>query len=160
MRKLSIPVVALAVLVTVAACGGTSTTTTKATSSAPKTVPAVEIATKAEPGLGTVLVDSAGRTLYQFLPDGGKKVTCTGSCAAIWPPVVLPSGAKPAAAGGVKASLLGSDPNPSGGRVVTYAGWPLYTYVSDTSPGAHTGEGINQSGGLWYVMSPGGKAIK
>ncbi len=34
---------------------------------------------------------------------------------------------KAAASGAVNASLLGSDPDPTGGRVVTYAGWPLYT---------------------------------
>lgn len=55
---------------------------------------------------------------------------------------------------------IGSDPNPSGGRVVTYAGWPLYTYVADSSPGSHAGQGVNLNGGLWYVMSASGKAIK
>jgi len=162
MNKLSIPLLASALALGVAACGssGSSTTKAKATTSPTKTEPVVVISAKSEPGLGTVLVDAQGRTLYQFLPDGAKHVTCTTGCAAIWPPVMLPSGAKVGASGGVKASLLSSDPNPSGGRVVTYAGWPLYTYVSDTSPGSHTGQGINQSGGLWYVMSPAGKAIK
>jgi hypothetical protein len=73
---------------------------------------------------------------------------------------MLPSGAHVNGSAGVKASLLGSDPDPSGGRVVTYAGWPLYTYVADGSPGSHTGQGINLNGGLWYVMSPSGSAIK
>ncbi|MGO9883194.1 MAG: hypothetical protein ACLPV4_09280, partial [Solirubrobacteraceae bacterium] len=61
--------------------------------------------------------------------------------------------------GGVKASLLGSDPDPSGGKVVTYAGWPLYSYVADTAPGAHGGQSLNLNGGLWYVISPSGKVI-
>ena len=161
MKKLSIPLLVSALALGVAACGSSSNTTPSKAASAPtKTVPAVVIGAKSESGLGTVLVDSQGRTLYQFLPDGGKHVTCTGSCASVWPPVVLPSGAKLGASGGVKASLLSSDPDPSGGRVVTYAGWPLYTYVSDSSPGSHTGQGINTNGGLWYVMSPSGKAQK
>jgi len=158
MKKLSIPLLASALALGVAACGSSSPSTTKATTT--KSFSVVLITAKSEPGLGAVLVDSTGTTLYQFLPDGAKKVTCTGSCASIWPPVMLPSGARLAASGGVKASLLSSDPNPAGGRVVTYAGSPLYTYVSDASPGAHTGQGINSSGGLWYVMGPGGKAIK
>jgi predicted lipoprotein with Yx(FWY)xxD motif len=82
------------------------------------------------------------------------------ACATIWPPAKLPSGAKATASGQVKSSLLGSDPNPSGGRVVTYNGWPLYTYVTDTAPGVANGQGINSAGGLWYVIAPSGKVIK
>jgi predicted lipoprotein with Yx(FWY)xxD motif len=105
------------------------------------------------------LVDSSGKTLYIFAPDNAKKVTCIAGCASVWPPVKL-SGAKAVATGGVKASLLGAATDPSGGKVVTYAGWPLYTYVADASPGSATGEGIDQSGGLWYVISPSGTVIK
>ena len=162
MKKLSIPLLASVLALSVAACGSSSSsTTTSTTANAPaKAAAAVVISAKTEPGLGTVLVDSSGRTLYQFVPDADKHVTCTGSCAGVWPPVMLPSGAKLSASGGVKASLLSSDPDPSGGRVVTYAGWPLYTYIADGSPGSHTGQGINLNGGLWYVMSTSGKAIK
>jgi secreted repeat protein with Y-X4-D motif len=52
--------------------------------------------------------------------------------------------------------LLGSDPDPAGGQV---AGWPLYTYVSDTSPGTDTGQALNLNGGLWYVLAPSGQVI-
>ena len=161
MKKLSIPLLAGALAVAVTACGSSSSKTTSTTSKAPaKTVSAVVISAKSEPGLGTVLVDSQGKTLYQYLPDNDKHVTCTGSCASVWPALILPSGAKTAASGGVKAALLGSDPDPSGGEVVTYAGWPLYTYVADASPGSHSGQGLNVNGGLWYVMTTSGKAIK
>ena len=118
-----------------------------------------EHSTKTIPGLGPVLVNPAGRTLYTFAPDKAKKVTCVGGCAAVWPPVMLAAGAKAVGSGGVKASLLGSDPDPSGGKVVTYAGWPLYLYVADTTPGAHAGQALNLNGGLWYVISPSGKVI-
>jgi predicted lipoprotein with Yx(FWY)xxD motif len=70
-----------------------------------------------------------------FVPDKHRRVTCVRTCAAVWPPLELPAGAKPIAKGGVKAALLGIDPDPQGGRVVTYAGWPLYTYVADKAPG-------------------------
>ena len=120
----------------------------------------VVISTRKLPKLGTVLVNSKGRTLYMFVPDKRKKVTCLGSCAVVWPPVKLPTGAKPVAKGHAKASLLGSDPNPAGGRVVTYARWPLYTYVTDTSPGAAKGQALNLNGGLWYVLAPSGKVIR
>ena len=120
----------------------------------------VRISTRKLPKLGTVLVNSKGRTLYMFVRDKRKKVTCVGSCAAAWPPVKLPKGSKAVAAGKVKAALLGSDRNPAGGRVVTYNKWPLYTYVGDTAPGQATGQALNLNGGLWYVLSPSGKVIK
>lgn len=93
------------------------------------------ISTRKLPKLGTVLVNSKGRTFYMFVPDKRKKVTCVKSDAVIWPPLKLPKGAKPVASGKAKASPLGSDPNPAGGRVVTYNKWPLYTYITDSAPG-------------------------
>jgi len=120
----------------------------------------VKISTRKLPKLGVVLVDSKGRTLYMFVPDKRSKVTCVGSCAAVWPPVKLPAGAKAVAGGGVKQSLLGSDRDPAGGRVVTYNSWPLYTYVADTAAGQAKGQGLNLNGGYWYVLAPSGKVIR
>jgi predicted lipoprotein with Yx(FWY)xxD motif len=133
---------------------------------APKTVAhakkakVVLVSTRTVKGLGQVLVDARGRTLYMFVPDKRRKVTCTGSCAVAWPPLKLLKGRKLAAGGKAKLSLLGSDPNPAGGRVVTYARWPLYTYVADTKPGAAFGQALDVNGGLWYVLSPTGKVIR
>ena len=135
-------------------------TVASATGQVAKPTTKVVISTKKLPGLGNVLVNGQGRTLYMFVPDKQKKVTCVRVCARVWPPVKLPAGAKPAAAGSAKASLLSSDPNPSGGRVVTYAKWPLYTYVADKRAGVATGQALNLNGGLWYVLSPTGKVIR
>lgn len=108
---------------------------------------------------GSALVAENGHALYIFAPDEAKKMTCTGACTRIWPPLKLPRGAKPVALGQVKPGLLGSDPDPTGGRVVTYDGWPLYAYVTDTSAGVAHGQGIGLNGGLWYLISPSGKVI-
>jgi predicted lipoprotein with Yx(FWY)xxD motif/mono/diheme cytochrome c family protein len=135
----------------------------KTTTPAPKPKAAAngpKIATATVAGLGPVLVNAQGRTLYIFEPDNDKAVTCVGGCAAIWPPAMVSSGETAAASGAVKQSLLGSDPDPSGGRVITYAGWPLYTYVADSAAGAAGGQALNLNGGLWYVISPSGKVIK
>lgn len=120
----------------------------------------VVISTRKVGKLGTVLVDSKGITLYMFVPDKDKRVTCVSTCAAIWPPIFLPAGSKIVAKGQVNRKLLGSDRDPAGGRVVTYHGWPLYLYVGDTKPGTANGQAINLNGGLWYVLSPSGKVIK
>jgi len=118
------------------------------------------VQTKKIAGLGTVLVNSKGLTLYMFAPDKQKRVTCKGQCATFWPPLKLKAGQKATAGGAAKKSLLGSDKNPSGGRVVTYNHWPLYTYVADSKPGQATGQAVKLNGGLWYVLSPAGKVIK
>jgi predicted lipoprotein with Yx(FWY)xxD motif len=102
--------------------------------------------------LGKVLVvGRTGRTLYLFNKDAKNKSNCTGQCAAIWPP--LRASGKPTAGGGVSASKLGVI---KGTRQVTYAGHPLYTFVSDSGAGKTSGEAVNG----FYVVSASGSAIK
>ncbi len=125
-----------------------------------KSTPSLVVSTRKLPGLGTVLVDAKGLTLYMFVPDKRLKVTCVRTCAAVWPPLKLPAHGKLVAKGAVKPKLLASDRDPEGGRVVTYHGWPLYTYVADRKPGVATGQAIDLNGGLWYVLAPSGKVIK
>lgn len=108
--------------------------------------------------LGQVLVDGKGRTMYLFAADSGTKSTCNSSaCVQYWPPV-LTTGA-PQAGTGVNASLLGTTTRPDGTTEVTYAGHPLYYFISDNKAGDVTGQGINGFGGPWYVVSPSGTRI-
>ncbi|HEX3735255.1 MAG TPA: hypothetical protein VHU86_08880 [Solirubrobacterales bacterium] len=111
------------------------------------------------PDVGTVLVDE-GVTLYVFAPDHAAEVTCRGPCASAWPPLTVAAGQKPTASGAVRGDLIGTDPGPHGSEVVTYSGWPLYSFVSDTEPGEANGQDIDLNGGYWYVISPSGKVIK
>jgi predicted lipoprotein with Yx(FWY)xxD motif len=132
---------------------GTTTTTTP--SPATKSI---SLSVRTLPNVGAVLVNAEGHTLYTFAPDQHSKVTCVSSCAAVWPPLKLASG-ETATGPQLKASLLGSDPDPEGGSVVTYAGWPLYTYAADGSAGQDNGQAIEANGGRWYVIAPSGKVI-
>ena len=172
MRKIWVTLILPVFAVAAAGCGSSSSsssstsTTTAATSakaaakkSAKAAAAKLTVSAATVPRLGVILVNSQGRTLYTFAPDKKSKVTCVSSCAAVWPPVTLSAGAAPAAAKQLKASLLASDPNPSGGKVVTYAGWPLYTYVGDSAPGTASGQAKNLNGGVWYVITPAGKVI-
>jgi predicted lipoprotein with Yx(FWY)xxD motif/mono/diheme cytochrome c family protein len=135
--------------------GSTSTTPVPATSGT-----GITISSRSIPGVGTVLVNSAGHTLYVFAPDNATRVTCTGGCAAIWPPVFVPAGGHAVATGAVKQALFGSYPDPSGGSVLTYHGWPLYTYVADTTPGSAAGQGVNLNGGYWWTITTSGTLVK
>jgi predicted lipoprotein with Yx(FWY)xxD motif len=108
--------------------------------------------------LGTILVGSTGRTLYLFEADKDSRSTCYGSCATVWPP--LTTKGTPRAGSGIKPSLLGTTKRTDGTTEVTYNGHPLYYYVADSSPGQTTGQGRNQFGALWFVLSPLGSGLK
>ncbi len=150
--------VPLAALLLASGCGSSPQSASPAPGT-PAHGPEVTVMARSVTGVGTVLVTSAGYTLYMFVPDHRRAVTCTGLCTSYWPPLKLPAGDAVAADPGVKSSLLGSDPDPGGGRVVTYNGWPLYTYASDIQPGQATGQGIDLNGGKWYVMRPSGAPL-
>lgn len=119
----------------------------------------VVLSAESVPELGDVLVDE-GVTLYVFLPDRATAVTCKGPCASVWPPLTVRPGQAPTSSGAVRKQLIGTVPGEAGDRVVTYAGWPLYSFVSDTEPGEANGQGVDLNGGYWYVISPSGKIIK
>ena len=107
--------------------------------------------------IGRILVDSKGITLYDFVTDKGGVSGCYGACAALWPPLITKG--KPHAGPGVRASLLGTTKRKDGKLEVTYNRHPLYYFVTDRKPGQTTGQGVNQFGGPWWVLSPAGKEI-
>jgi hypothetical protein len=43
-----------------------------------------------------------------------------------------------------------------GTKQVAYEGRPLYYYVGDTGPGMTNGQGSNQFGAKWWLISPAG----
>jgi predicted lipoprotein with Yx(FWY)xxD motif len=99
----------------------------------------------------TVLTNAKGFTLYWFAPDTPTKSVCNGSCAAYWPPVPGHATAGPGVTGTL-ATITRSD----GSSQATYNGHPLYTYVSDTSPGQDNGNNLNLNGGLWHDVPVSG----
>ncbi len=109
--------------------------------------------------LGQILVDSKGRTVYLFVADLGATSSCnSAACVQYWPPV-LTAGA-PSAGAGANAELLGTTQRKDGTTQVTYAGHPLYYFITDKKAGDLTGQGINGFGGPWYVVSPSGRQIQ
>ena len=107
--------------------------------------------------LGRILVDGRGRTLYLFAKDTKGKSACAGSCAHYWPPLI--ASGKPLAVAGARQSLLGTTRRADGRRQVTYRRHPLYRYVGDATKGQTTGQGLDLSGGEWWVLSPAGNKI-
>lgn len=139
-----------------AACGGAATS---GSTSAPGSATAAAGSTTSAPStpatistgstsLGTVLTTPQGLTLYYFTPEKGGTIACTGNCASIWPP--LKATGTPSAPSGVTGTLA-TVALADGSMEVTYNGWPLHTYASDTAPGQTSGQGI---AGKWFVATP------
>ena len=99
-----------------------------------------------------ILVDGRGMTLYVFAPDKKNKSVCYGTCAAFWPPVIVPTGTTvPTTMPGIKGTF-GVTMRTNGKRQLTFDGAPLYTFLNDKKPGDLTGQGLDVSGGYWWAV--------
>ena len=105
---------------------------------------AADPAKVADTDKGKALVDAQGMTLYTFDKDSSGKSNCYDKCAANWPPLMAPAGAK---AMGDWSVVQRTD----GGAQWAYKGMPLYGWVKDTKPGETTGDGV---GGAWHIAKP------
>ena len=136
-----------------AGCGSSPGPT--ATSSQPNnTGDAVQVASSS---VGPHVDDSAGHALYIFAADTPGHSNCTGSCLTYWPIEPAPA-TTPTAPAGITATL-GVLTRPDGTKQMTIDNRPVYTYSGDSSPGMTSGQGLNASGGLWWLVTPAGHAL-
>lgn len=148
----TLPVIALVA----AGCGGGSDS--PAASEPPKTASdQATISTASAGNLGTILVDSQGRTLYLFGKDSGTKSACFGPCASAWPP--LRDASRPTVGGGLNVALVGTTSRSDGMPQVTYNGHPLYLFAGDEKPGDIEGQGSTAFGGGWFVLNRAGNQV-
>lgn len=149
--------------VILAGCGGGSNTPTTSTSSPGSSAnPATTFSIASVSGVGSVVVDGKGRTVYILTSGGHTNVPCTDAsgCTKLWPDLPLPGRVSAAEAGtGIKGSLLGTKKLSDGETYPTYNGWLMYEYAGDSGPGQAKGEGIKSFGGTWYVLNPSGKPV-
>jgi predicted lipoprotein with Yx(FWY)xxD motif len=104
----------------------------------------VDVVTVHDSGIGKVLVDKKGMTLYTFDKDPMGKSACNGKCAENWPPLLATAQAQ--ASGDF--SLITRD---DGKKQWAYKGKPLYLWVKDQKPGDTTGDKVNN---VWAVARP------
>jgi predicted lipoprotein with Yx(FWY)xxD motif len=100
-------------------------------------------------GFGPVLARSDRQALYywQVEKKAGGKVRCTGTCAVLWPPLVVRSrAAVPAHIAGIKGTF-GVIRRPDGRLQVTHDRLPVYTYVHE-GPGVVRCDNVNG----WFVV--------
>ncbi|HEX9642478.1 MAG TPA: hypothetical protein VGC11_00570 [Acidimicrobiia bacterium] len=167
MKKAWILLAGLALVV--AACGdseGGDDTTTAPTTAAPATTTAPTTAapaTTAAPtaglavastGIGDVLVDGAGLTLYVFANDTDGVSVCYGDCETNWPP--LYEDEVGSVGEGVDEALVGTTDRDDGTVQVTYGGHPLYRFAADSAPGDTNGQLV---GDVWFAATADGGAI-
>jgi predicted lipoprotein with Yx(FWY)xxD motif len=164
--KLMSAAVAVAVSALVAGCGGGSqkptTSSSPAGSSGSSSNPATMFSTASVSGLGTVVVDGKGMTVYILTSGGHTNVPCNDAsgCTGLWPDLPLPKGVSAAKAGtGIKASLLGTKKLSDGETYPTYNGWLMYEYSGDSGPAQSKGQGIKSFGGTWYVLNASGNPV-
>jgi predicted lipoprotein with Yx(FWY)xxD motif len=115
--------------------------------------PGTQVALAEDAGLGPILVDTRGRTLYLFDGDTSTRSTCYADCAAAWPP--LTTAGFPVAGSGVDDGLLGVGPRTDGPSQVLYKGHPLYYNAQDTQAGDAAGEQFDQ----WFAVDALGDKV-
>jgi predicted lipoprotein with Yx(FWY)xxD motif len=159
MRRITViaisAVAAAAAALALAACGSGGSGSSPAGGSA-ATVTAHSVS-----GIGTVLADSTGRTLYFADQESGSTIQCTGECARVWIPLAVSAGTTPTAGTGVDGTLA-TLTRPDGLVQVTYNGKPLYTFSFDSSAGDTSGNGVSDAFGgmsfVWHAATASGAA--
>ncbi len=112
------------------------------------------------PVLATPTAFVTHRSLYVLSADPRGQSTCTGSCAAIWPPLL--TNREPVAGPGATRSALGVLRRGDGTLQVTYNHRPLYLFAFDLGAGAPSGltNGENfvdpLAFGVWDTISSSG----
>ena len=137
-----------------AACGSGNTAAAPSPAAAagsPTPAPFVLTRTGSVAGVGkSVFTDLNGMTLYYESTDVAGKIQCSGPCAAIWPPLLAPSGVSTLPAVFAVPGKFTVVTNPDQKSQITYNGWPLFAFSKDTKAGDQTGEGV---AGRWHVAS-------
>lgn len=98
---------------------------------------------------GRVLATGSQRALYYWNVEkrAGGKVRCTGQCAKVWPPLIVPSAASvPAHVPGITGTF-GVIKRPEGRLQVTYNRLPVYTYAHE-GPNQVLCDNVNG----WFVV--------
>ncbi len=138
-----------------AGCGGGSATSSSSSSASAAAGSAATVKVSKLPGYGSVLTTGSGQTLYLLSSDPAKSSKCAGACTSQWPPLIA-SGA-PEVGSGARGSLLSTFKRSDGKQQVSYNGHALYTHAG---AGATSGAGVAGEGGVWYLVSPSGGAVK
>jgi len=123
----------------------------------------VTVATRTVSGVGTVLTDQAGKTLYTPQQEAHGAIKCTSSCLSFWFPVTMGKGATPHSTATLSGALGEIQRPDGGGRQLTYKGQPLYTFRLDSAPGqVHGNDFTDMFSGqsfTWHAATVGASSV-
>jgi predicted lipoprotein with Yx(FWY)xxD motif len=107
-------------------------------------------------GVGMVVTDDDGKTLYRFDKDVSSPPTsnCDGDCTKSWLPML--AGVATPMLKGIQDTQVGTATRKDGTKQITLNGWPLYEYAGDKAAGDMNGQGAN---GTWFAVAPDGSKI-
>jgi len=111
------------------------------------------LATHDVSGIGTVLSDTNGKTLYTAEQEANGTITCTGACLQFWMPVTATSASAP---NGVSATIGTTTRSDGAQTQLTYNGAPLYTFAQDAAAGDAKGNDVKDAFGsnhfTWHAV--------
>ncbi len=144
-----------------AACSGSAATATPSAAPASVAAPSAssstyEIRIAQHATLGAYLTGEDGKSLYLLTKDSSDTSTCSGACAAAWPPFELEASEHVTADAGVTGTLATIKRADDGKMQVTYNGIPLYYFANDAKAGDTNGQGVK---GVWFLVGPASAVV-
>ncbi len=132
-----------AMTMTPAAATSTSASQTTTATTSPGIIGSnLALGTASNTTLGTYLVGYNGMAVYTYGKDTTGTSTCSGQCAAAWPPYIVSSSDD---IQNIETGVTGSVntiTRADGTLQLTYNGMPLYFFASDTAGASPTGQGV------------------
>jgi predicted lipoprotein with Yx(FWY)xxD motif len=168
--------VLLSAALVIAACGGTSSSSKSSGSASSATASSTSASSSASPSTTAapsstaasssttlsvamntkvgkqVIVDSSGKTVYMYEPDGASRESQVPSgIKSVWPAV--PTTATSTVGSGLDMTKFRVITNADNSIVAQYNDHLLYTFINDNAPGDANGQAL---GGVWFTLSPSG----
>ncbi len=112
---------------------------------------------------GQYITGPEGAPVYMFTMDtqgNGEQpsISCTSEeCLKAWP--LVTTDGEVTVGSGLDEALTGTVDH-DGQAVVTYNGWPLYSFARDEADGEPLGQDVHSFGGEWYLLGPQGEKIE
>jgi predicted lipoprotein with Yx(FWY)xxD motif len=118
------------------------------TNTPPVNTPVYSIIVKTDSHFGSIITDSAGKSLYFFSLDANGNSACTGNCLVNWPAFYVTG---PSFGAGLSQTDFSTITRSDSTKQTTYKGWPLYYFKGDAAAGDITGDGINR---IFFIAKP------
>jgi predicted lipoprotein with Yx(FWY)xxD motif len=119
---------------------------------------AAAVRTEDNSGIGTILVDKSGKTLYFADQEADGTIQCVDDCLQFWFPAESSEATAPPGVEGLDVLRRADDAR----QQLTFQGKPLYTFRLDRSAGDANGNDVEDDFGgthfVWHAVTVDGAA--